>query len=195
MTDGEDIKTCKVIRKLAVGEQFVASGDPVKDAETGITRLPGKAEKDEKSGWITTLGNGGTVYAEKDVELQDKFQTAGAKKIKVLEVGEVIQLLETKEDKTPPENRVKLRCLSDGQVGWVSKAALKPNGTAYKCIDKVSLSDARAGANIEGAKVLREINKGGVVELLEGPSREGEEIRIKCAAKDGLIGWLTLKTT
>lgn len=149
------------------------------------------------------MGNGGTVYAEvdvkklyveKEVELQDNFKTTAAKKIKVLEVGEAFQLLETKEDKTPPENRAKVRCLSDGQVGWVSKAALKPTGTAYKCIDKVSVSDARAGANIEGAKVLRELNKGEVVELLEGPSREGEEIRIKGAAKDGLIGWLTLKT-
>merc|ERR1719235_1904347 len=41
MTDGEDIKACKVIRKLEVGEQFEATGPPSDDAGTGIERLPG----------------------------------------------------------------------------------------------------------------------------------------------------------
>merc|ERR1712157_577413 len=41
MTDGEDIKTCKVMRKLAVGEKFQATGPPSEDAATGIERVPG----------------------------------------------------------------------------------------------------------------------------------------------------------
>merc|ERR1712187_945219 len=53
MTDSEDINTCKVIRKLAEGEQFEASSEPQVEEKSGITRLAGKALKDDKTGWIT----------------------------------------------------------------------------------------------------------------------------------------------
>merc|ERR1712003_530747 len=39
MTDGEDIKSCKVLRKLAVGEFFEASGPVVEDPSTGVSRF------------------------------------------------------------------------------------------------------------------------------------------------------------
>merc|ERR1712151_453737 len=98
MTDGEDIKSCKVIRKLAVNEFFEASGPAVDDASTGVTRLPGKALSDGKEGWITLKGNAGTVYAEaaakyytvrKEVMMEKRFQSAGAagESIRQMEVG------------------------------------------------------------------------------------------------------------
>merc|ERR1712048_1143311 len=176
------------------------------DAETGIQRLSGKALKDGKEGWITTKGNAGTIYAEadskkyfveKEVELQDKFQSQGAKTLRKLEPGETFTLLEGPRGETaPPEHRIKVRCLSDGKLGWVTKKAggMKNASTAYRCLAAVTLSDSRAGASIEGSKVLKEFQKGEVVELLEGPVEEGKELRIKVATKDGLVGWTTLKS-
>merc|ERR1712151_964478 len=106
---------------LAVGEKFEASGQPETDPETGISRMPGKALQDGKEGWITTKGNAGTIYAEvdskkyfveKEADLQNKFESNTAKTIRKLEVGETFTLLEgPREEKVPPENRIKVRCL------------------------------------------------------------------------------------
>merc|ERR1712048_1451336 len=154
------------------------------DAETGIQRLSGKALQDGKEGWITTKGNAGTIYAEadskkyfveKEVNLQNNFSSATSKLIRKLEVGETFTLLEgPREEKAPIENRIKVRCLSDGTVGWVSKkaATLKTASTSFRCTDKVQLSDSRAGTNVEGSKVLQELGRGWEVELIEGPVQE-----------------------
>jgi len=62
LTDAQDIKTGKAIRKLAVGETFTVLEGPVEIG--GLTRLRAKTSKDEKEGWITLKGNAGTVYAK-----------------------------------------------------------------------------------------------------------------------------------
>eukprot|EP00401_Gymnodinium_catenatum_P034589 CAMPEP_0117540034 /NCGR_PEP_ID=MMETSP0784-20121206/43292_1 /TAXON_ID=39447 /ORGANISM="" /LENGTH=72 /DNA_ID=CAMNT_0005336679 /DNA_START=1 /DNA_END=215 /DNA_ORIENTATION=+ len=64
MTDSEDIKTSKVVRKLVADEMFEITGDIKEDAGAGIARAKGKAVKDGREGWITTKGNAGTVFAE-----------------------------------------------------------------------------------------------------------------------------------
>jgi len=62
MTDGRDIQTCKVVRKLEVGEKFTTSSDQVEDG--GVMRVKGTAVKDGKEGWCTVKGNKGSVYME-----------------------------------------------------------------------------------------------------------------------------------
>merc|ERR1712151_977893 len=207
LTDGEDIKASKVVRKLAEGEWFEASGPLVEDAASGVWRLPGKALKDDKQGWLTTKGNAGTVYAEqmtkyysvnKEVQLEKRFQTAGAEAIRKMEVDETFQLLEgPRDEKATPEVKAKVRCVRDGKVGWISKkaASIKAWSPVYKCLDKVPLSDSLAGATLEESKVLRELQKGEEVELIEGPVEDGKDIRIRCrATKDGLVGWASVKS-
>merc|ERR1712048_1340857 len=130
MTDGEDIKSCNVLRKLNVGEFVEASGPIVEDAASGVSRLPGKALQDGKVGWVTVKGNAGTAYVEaatkyysvkKECKLEKRFQSAGAESIRTLEVGETFQLLEgPRDEKVQPETRAKVRCLSDGKEGWIS---------------------------------------------------------------------------
>merc|ERR1712187_437271 len=120
MTDGQDIMSCKVLRKLAVGEFFEASGPVVDDASTGVSRLPGKALQDGKEGWVTMKGNAGTSYVEAaakyysvkvECKLEKRFQSAGAESIRSIDVGETFQLLEgPREEKVPPETRAKVRC-------------------------------------------------------------------------------------
>eukprot|EP00928_Gymnodinium_smaydae_P006786 TRINITY_DN1241_c0_g3_i4.p1 TRINITY_DN1241_c0_g3~~TRINITY_DN1241_c0_g3_i4.p1 ORF type:complete len:1829 (+),score=752.40 TRINITY_DN1241_c0_g3_i4:367-5487(+) len=203
MTDGENINECKVLRKLAVGELFETTAEPKADAETGVKRVHGKALSDGKEGWITTQGNAGTVYAEaakchavlKEVELHKRFSSVGEPEVvRKLEVGESLQVLEgPKEEKSLPEVRLKVRAMSDRAVGWITRkdGKVKAWKPAYRCVDKVAVTDTRS---TEGAKELRELAKGEVFELYEGPVAEAGATRMKGrAVKDGLVGWTTLK--
>merc|ERR1712176_442537 len=204
LTDSHDIQKCKVVRKLAVGEFFEVSGDVVVDGESGVSRVEGKALKDGLTGWITSKGNAGTNYAEpttkyfsvtSEVNLEKKMMTAGAESIRKLEVGEAFQLLEgPKVEKVPSEMRLKVRCMSDKQIGWISqlKGAVKTWTGMYKCISKVNLEDTKAGG--EGATVVKELVQGENLEHIEGPHEEGKAIRLKCKSmKGGSVGWVTLK--
>merc|ERR1712060_883991 len=73
MGDGEDIKSCKVIRKLDVGEFFEASGPVVEDSESQVSRLPGKALKDGKDGWVTLRGNDEVLLCEERGRARETF--------------------------------------------------------------------------------------------------------------------------
>jgi len=208
MTDGANIKDCKVLRKLAEGELFEQEGEPVEDAETpGIVRIEGVAKKDGVKGWVTSKGNAGTVYAEqtnkfytvvKDVDLQKAFKSIDVKAdvVRTLEAGEALQITEgPKDEKVPQEIRVKVRALSDGAVGWMSRKEgfVKPWTTNYKCLEKVAMHGSRAVE--ESTEPLRELQKGESVEFLEGPVTEGKALRIRvCAKKDSLVGWVSLKS-
>merc|ERR1719291_306350 len=98
MTDGQDIKTAKVLRKLEEGEKFATCGNEVEDKENGVFRVEGVAVKDEKKGWITTRGNRGSVFAVSqgntsksysathEIDLHLQFQSSSGVKRK-LEVG------------------------------------------------------------------------------------------------------------
>jgi hypothetical protein len=206
ITDAEDIKSCKVVRKMAAGEFFEISGELKEDPESKIFRIQGKAQKDGKEGWITVKGNAGTVYAEqttkyyavlKEVALQKRFQTAGSEEVRKMEAGEAFQVLEgPKGEKVPPEVRVKVRCLSDKAIGWISKKpdGLKDWSPMYRCLQATPVYDARSGAAVEGSTLLKELTKGETLELLDGPFEDDKVIRMKGRSeKDGVVGWVTIK--
>jgi len=206
ITDGQDIKLCKVIRKLDAGEKFQCTGQPVPDGETGTFRVEGKALKDGKEGWITTKGSKGTVYAEaadkqynvvKAVELQLNFKTGSAGAKRTLEAGEALTVLEgPKEEKSAPSKRIKVCALNDRAVGWITKsdALVKKWQPLYRCHDKVPLQTAKSALAAEGSEPVRELVKGEQVELLEGPVKDDAFIRMKCRAlKDSAVGWVSLR--
>jgi len=202
LTDGPNISECKVLRKLTEGELFHTEGEPVEDG--GVWRVGGVAKKDDLKGWLTSKGNAGTVYAEvanksltvtKEVELHKVFKSVDVNPevVRMLEAGEELQVTEgPKDEKIPTDTRVKVRCLSDGSVGWMSRKtgfvkAWTPN---YKVLEKVPMHGSRA---IEGATEVRELQKGDVVELLEGPVADGKALRIKCCTQtERVVGWVTL---
>lgn len=206
MTDGANIKECKVLRKLAEGEMFDVEGEPVEDADTpGVVRIQGVAKKDDMKGWVTSKGNAGTVYVEqsnkcfnvtKAVELHKQFRSIDVKSevVRTLEVGEAMQILEgPKDEKVPQDIRVKVRSFSCGTVGWISRkeGSVKTWTPNYKCLEKVAMHASRTVE--DSTEPLRELQKGETVELLEGPVSEGKSMRIRCCAKkDNIVGWVTL---
>lgn len=204
MTDNLDIKDCKVLRKLAVGELFTVEEGPCEQKDAGITRVKGKSLKDEQVGWITVKGNAGTVYAEasgkhfcvlRDVPLTKKFPSNNpGEEVRILLKGEAMQALEgPKEETFAPEVRVKVKTMSDGMVGWMTlkNNNVKPWTPYYKCKAAAPIHDT---LTVEGAKELRQAEVGESFELMEGPTQEGKELRMKARAeKDGALGWVTIK--
>lgn len=203
LTDSMEIKDCKVIRKLTVGELFTIEEGPVEDKDAGICRVKGKSLKDDTVGWITVKGNAGTVYAEKstkhfcvlqDVSMRKKFPSAFAgEEVRMLKKGEAIQVLEgPKEETYAAEVRLRVKA-PDGSVGWVTlgnKNLIKWT-PYYKCKVTSAMHESVA---TQGAALVRDIAAEEVVELLDGPVREGEELRMKGRAeKDGSTGWVTIK--
>jgi len=204
MTDSQDIKECKVIRKLAVGELFTVEEGPIEEKEAGITRVKGKAVKDDTEGWVTVKGNLGTVYAEaskkhycvlRDMPLSKKFaSTATGEQVRVLEKGEAVQVIEgPKEESFPVETRFKGKALSDGAVGWITMTSktVKPWTPFYKCKVAAPLNDQ---IGTDGATLVRQVEVAETLELLEGPVHEGKVLQMKARAdKDGAVGWVTIK--
>jgi len=200
MTDEMDIKNCNVMRKLVDGEVFTVSEGPVEDKSAGIMRVKGKAVKDDSEGWITIKGNAGTVYAEastkhftvvEDVALQKQFASADAVTVRTLEKGEAMLALELpKEEAMAPEVRVRCRALSDGSMGWITLKGdnVRPWSPYYSCLKAALMHDA---AVADGATLVRQVEAGEAVELLEGPSKE-HRMKVR-AEKDGAIGWVSLK--
>merc|ERR1711972_1275175 len=98
-----------------------------------------------------------------------------------------------KEEAFPAETRIKVKALSDGGVGWITMKSdsVKPWTPYYKCTMTAPLHDQ---ALVEGATAVRDIEVGEALELLEGPTLEGDELRMKGRAdKDGTVGWVTIK--
>lgn len=204
LTDAKDIKQCKVLRKLEVGEVILAQEGPM-EGEGGVTRIRGKCMKDGSPGWVTVKGNAGTVYAEPStrhytvlaqVPLHKKFATDVSEKVRMLEKDEAVQILEgPREEKFEAVMRLKGRALSDGSTGWITvkDKNLKPWSPFYKCSSATVIHD---GLSVKAAQVVRRIEAGEVVELTEGPMLEKEigVLRIKARAEtDGAVGWITVK--
>merc|ERR1712050_402344 len=164
------------IGKLQEGEMLDALSGEVKQDESGISRVQGKALKSGNVGWITTTGNAGTVFAAtlpkyysvlKEVQVNKKYQPEGADVVRKVEVGETFQVLEgPKEEKASPESRIKVRAMSDGVEGWVSRSGLKSWSGDYKLLVSTPLQDTRGATEV--TKTIRELAKGEVFEFLEG---------------------------
>jgi len=208
MTDGEDVKTSKVVRKLELGEKFISTGESLEDSETGTFRVKGKSNKDGKEGWVTTKGNKGSVYAEvsaktltalKEVPLQTMFKSSSPAGKRKFEAGESMTVMEgPKEEKNTPQDRVKVRALSDQKIGWVTKTELltKRWMPSYRVVLACPLQKPRSPGAAEGTEPIRELIKAETLELLEGPLLEDGVMRIRVSCqKDGATGWVTIKGT
>jgi len=201
ITDAIDIKTCKVVRRLAEGELLLMTEGP-EDVE-GITRINVKAVKDGESGWITTTGNAGTVYAEpspaklyvvsKDTDLEEKFSGDINKTVDTIKAGSFIEVVEgPREEKSAPVTKFKGVLLSDEKTGWIAQKSnnMRVWKPTYKCLKATVITK---GEKADSGDV-RSLEFGEMVEFLEGPmAGEEKEMKMKGRAmKDGAIGYITI---
>jgi len=203
ITDVFDIKTCKVMKKLAVDEVFTISEGPVAEEGTGVERVKGKSTKDNVEGWITIKGNAGTTYAKvneklytvtHEVEMQTQFKSDSSS-VRTLKVGEAVEVTEgPREEKFEALNRAKVRTSGDDTVGWISVKTdnVKKWTPFYKFLKAGSLY-AEKGSK-EG--VVREATVGEMLELQEGPVEIDGQMWLKGQMKkDGVVAWTPIKGT
>jgi len=138
------------------------------------------------------------VKCVKDIAMTNIFEVKDSKTLRKLRVGEVIGFLEQAGvEGSTSLSRVRCRAILDGTEGY---ATLKGNqGTSflekcakpfYCCDREVQLHEAFQSRS----PVVRTLQQGEVLEVLQGPQREEEGAsRLKGRSlRDGSEGWLTL---
>lgn len=203
ITDVLDIKSCKVLKKLAVDEVFTATEEPQIE-EGGMERVKGKGLNDGVEGWVTIKGNAGTVYAKvndklytisKSVDMQAGFASSSSV-VRNLAAGEAIEVLEgPREEKFIPANRAKVRTSGDSAaVGWISvrsdsfRAGWKPLYKFVKAAKLYATKDSKES-------VVREVVAGETIDLVEGPVEVDGKMWMKGhMKKDGVTGWSPIKS-
>jgi len=128
MTDVADLKTCKVQKKVVVGEVLQVIESESSDKASDINRMKFKSLKDGKEGWVSIKGNQGTIYLEvskshylvgKPVPLTSGA-SADSAKVRELVVGEAVEALAPLVEEKPDSKLGFLaRAVSDGKLGWV----------------------------------------------------------------------------
>lgn len=131
ITDDISIKSAPT-RRLVEDEVLEALTGPMMDDENTITRMKVKALSDGVEGWVTPVGNQGTVFMEeggnvykvvKDAVLTSSFVIGegDGKADKKLKVGEVVEVIEFgKKEEASNCTRMKVRTKSANEVGWVT---------------------------------------------------------------------------
>jgi len=130
MTDNFDIRSCKVVRKVDVGEALEVIGGQAEkeDSNIEIKRLQFRAVRDGKDGWVTLKGNQGTVFLEPStshyrVEKQVALREDAARDsaiVRQLEPGETFEGKEApREEKPDAKLGVLVRSTADSEKGWV----------------------------------------------------------------------------
>jgi len=136
MTAEEAMTGSKPVRKLQVDEVIEVKEGPNKD-DKGLTRLRGKAVKDGVEGWVSLVGNSGSVFLEEcsavcKVLRESKLTSScapaeeeGNTTVRSLVAGDKLEVLEwdTRHDGSGLAF-VRARVEDDGGLeGWVARVA------------------------------------------------------------------------
>lgn len=124
----------KTLRRLEDGEILeVLTGPQKENDDSEVERLKVKATNDDMEGWVTPVGNQGTVFLKeggnmfkvvKETILTGSFvigDDATGQKDRKLKVGEVVEVQEwAKKEEKSGLMRMKVRVKSDGQLGYAT---------------------------------------------------------------------------
>jgi len=131
LTDSPDIKNCKALRKIEVGEVLEAidpPGDqaPTEDNALVMDRMYLRAAKDNKEGWVTIKGSRGTVFLEAETQYKLEKQmplrtsiTPDGRIVRQMAIGEIFKPIGQPKEHTPPTAIGMHVRDSQGDVGWV----------------------------------------------------------------------------
>jgi Ca2+-binding EF-hand superfamily protein len=131
ITDAKSIKS-NILRRLEEGEVVEVISGPTSEGASDVKRMRVKALQDDLEGWVTPVGNAGTVFFEeggntykvvKETILTGAFVIGGAsnQKDRKLKVGETVEVREwARKEEVSGLMRMQVRVKSDGQVGWAT---------------------------------------------------------------------------
>jgi len=210
ITSEFDIKVSTTLRKLEPGEFVEVLNGPQSDDSLGVTRIQARVLADGKLGWITAKGNQGTPFLEEcskpcyfstdAVTMQDRFTTDGCIEVRAVKPGEVLEVVEgPRKEVLGNAIRAQGKAVSDGAVGWFTvrskqgEDCVQHTKSTFSCRQGIALTN---DMNIKECSVLRKLDKGEALVVLEGPVEDEAagvtRIRAK-ATKDNMEGWVTTK--
>merc|ERR1712019_172544 len=136
------IKDAKPVRRIEANEVCELVEGPVKEAEVDVERVHVKMLKDDVTGWVTPVGNQGTVFLEemkegvtmkvvKETILTSSFSLSGDaakeqnRKVKdttrKLKEGELLEVRQwMMKEETSGLMRTKVKTKTGGHVGWAT---------------------------------------------------------------------------
>jgi hypothetical protein len=138
------------------------------------------------------------MKASRDVTITDSFEIQTAKKVRKLEMGELVEMLgATQDDAGLGLTRAQCRAVRDGARGWVT---VKSGTAGASYLERASRSmlwsktgiPLRSGSEAESS-LIRDLLPGEVMELVEGPRQErlGSDKRVRgMACHEDSSGWL-----
>lgn len=118
--------SAETVRMLEEGEMIEVAEGPREEAANPLIRVRGRAVADGAVGWVTMKGRSLKSWSPRyrcvvSTPLGDKLEAATAEKLRALEVGEFVELLEgPREDSGAGILRIRARAEKDGVTGWVT---------------------------------------------------------------------------
>mmetsp|Transcript_141276 Transcript_141276/g.439060 ORF Transcript_141276/g.439060 Transcript_141276/m.439060 type:complete len:1297 (+) Transcript_141276:2158-6048(+) len=210
ITSEFDIKASNTIRKLEPEEFVEVLDGPQSDDSLGVARIRARTLADGKVGWVTAKGNQGTpflvqcskpaYFSTEELSLQDAFASEGSGEVRTVKPAEVLEVIEgPRKEVLGNALRARGKATSDGAVGWFTvrskqgEDTVQPGKSTFTCTQSIALTSEMS---IKDCKVLRKLDKGEAVTVLEGPLEDEtagvSRIRAR-AAKDDMEGWVTTK--
>jgi len=134
LSDNLAIENSEQIRQLDVGEVVEVYQGPVVEPSVSVLRVHGRALRDGAVGWATISGSQGVTFLVpggnvmrvlQPAALADELKdTAGAKTIRTLAEGEVLEVLDWARTSRSAlgVTRVRAKVRGDGVVGWATTA-------------------------------------------------------------------------
>jgi len=196
------------LKTLQAHEVVEVMEGPRKDSFEGAFRAKGRACKDGAVGWFVMKTKEGVANAEQSgkyytctaaIAMTDVADIKACKVIRKLDPKEVANVLEGPvEQGDAGVHRIRCKSMKDGQEGWITTKGNKGTVYAeetsklYALVNEVALHKQFES---DGATLVRQLEKGEAVEVLDGPKEEKFEVtRLKGRAlSDGSVGWLSVK--
>eukprot|EP00927_Polykrikos_kofoidii_P004101 TRINITY_DN11627_c4_g1_i1.p1 TRINITY_DN11627_c4_g1~~TRINITY_DN11627_c4_g1_i1.p1 ORF type:complete len:2037 (-),score=496.11 TRINITY_DN11627_c4_g1_i1:386-5647(-) len=199
LTSGLDVSSASTVRKLEIGESLEAIGEMVDDSAKGISRLMVKARRDGMEGWATMKGSHGTAFLEETVvsyiskcgvALQSALATS-SKTLRLLEEGELFEVIEgPKSEILDGPVRARGRVIGndgDETEGWFTMAnCMEAWSPTLRCKNATDLFDS---AERGFATVIRTLQLGETMEVVEAPPPGTDKMLRIRAKKDGALGF------
>lgn len=136
----------------------------------------------------------------REIALTDELEVVSAKKIRSLDVGELLEALgQPEQDESSSSERVRCRAVCDGVIGWatIRSASGTSDLTATEKPFFLSTKELslQSGDAVE-SPAIRTMEAGELLELLDGPRDvgQGSELRVRgVTCGQEATGWLQIR--
>jgi DNA-binding FrmR family transcriptional regulator len=174
------------VGRLHPGQVIEVLEGPKREAPTECMRVRGACSKDGKTGWLTLKEGDASdclevvkvLVCRSNTVLTSEFDVGAGKTVRKLELGELMEALdEPQVDEQRSLTRTKVKLRKDDKEGWVTFIGnqgvnyVAESDSHHLCKRRVALETGFKS----GSSVLRYVEEGEILEVLEGPKSEKKD--------------------